>query len=124
MRADVQIPERGLALGFSLRRNTDKALPASHTVEFLFTVPANFVHGSISNVPGVLLKTSEQVRGVPLAGLSVKVTTSFFLIGLSAVEADMQRNIQLLTERAWFDIRIVYSDGKRAILTFERLGRG
>jgi len=120
VRADVQIPERGLALAFSLRRNTDKALPASHTVEFLFTLPANFAHGSISNVPGVLLKTNEQARGVPLAGLSVKVTTSFFMVGLSAVETDLQRNIQLLTERTWFDIPIVYADGKRAILAFDK----
>jgi hypothetical protein len=48
------------------------------------------------------------------------VTTGFFLIGLSAVEADMQRNIQLLKERSWFDIPIVYNDGKRAILAVEK----
>jgi len=30
---------------------------------------------------------------VPLAGLAVKVMTGFFLIGLSATEADMQRGL-------------------------------
>ena len=49
-----------------------------------------------SNVPGILMKQSEQARGTPLAGLAVKVTNGFFLIGLSAVKKDMQRNIQLL----------------------------
>ena len=59
-------------------------------------------------------------RGTPLAGLTVKVTNGFFLIGLSAVEADQQRNIQLLKERPWFDIPIVYTNGGRAILALEK----
>ena len=29
------------------------------------------------------MKQAEQTRGAPLAGLAVKVTTGFFLIGLS-----------------------------------------
>src|SRR5665647_1600528 len=32
VRADVEIPERHLRMTWSLRRNTDKALPASHTI--------------------------------------------------------------------------------------------
>jgi hypothetical protein len=60
----------------------------------------DFPHGGIANIPGVLMKQSESTRGVPLAGLAVEVTTNFFLIGLSSVEADRARNIQLLKERA------------------------
>ncbi|MFN3657158.1 MAG: hypothetical protein ACK4UO_07880 [Pseudolabrys sp.] len=120
VRADVEIPERRLRMTWSLRRNTDKALPASHTIEILFSVPADFAEGGINNVPGVLMKQNEQARGVPLAGLAVKVTTGYFLIGLSAVEIDVQRNSQLLKERDWFDIPIVYTSGKRAILAVEK----
>jgi hypothetical protein len=57
---------------------------------------------------------------VPLAGLAVKVTNNFFLIGLSSVETDRTRNIQLLKERGWFDIPLVYEDGRRAILAIEK----
>jgi hypothetical protein len=32
----------------------------------------------------------------------------------------MQRNLQLLKERAWFDIPIVYNNGRRAILALEK----
>ena len=120
VRADIDIPDQRLGLRWSLRRNDDKALPASHTVEIMFSVPADFPHGSISNIPGVLMKQGESTRGVPLAGLAVKVTNNFFLIGLSSVDADMQRNIQLLKERSWFDIPVVYSDGKRAIIAIEK----
>jgi hypothetical protein len=120
IRADVEIPERHMRMTWSLRRNTDKALPASHTIEIMFTLPADFDQGGIANVPGVLMKTSEQARGVPLAGLAVKVTNGYFLIGLSAVDIDVKRNAELLKERDWFDIPIVYTSGKRAILALEK----
>jgi hypothetical protein len=120
VRADLEIPERRITMNFSLRRNSDQALPASHTIEVTFNLPADFPFGGISNVPGILMKQAEQTRGAPLAGLAVKVTSGFFLVGLSAVEADMQRNLQLLKERAWFDIPIVYNNGRRAILALEK----
>ncbi len=120
VRADVEIPERRITMKFSIRRNTDTTLPASHTVEIMFNLPPDFAGGGISNVPGILMKQSEQTRGVPLAGLAVKVMTGFFLIGLSSTEADLQRNVQLLKERAWFDIPVVYGNNRRAILALEK----
>jgi hypothetical protein len=120
IRADVEVPERRMTMSFSIRRNTDQTLPASHTIEVMFNLPADFPSGGISNVPGVLMKQAEQTRGTPLAGLAVKVTNNFFLIGLSAVESDQARNIQLLKERAWFDIPIVYNNNRRAILAIEK----
>jgi hypothetical protein len=120
VRADVEIPERRMRMTWSLRRNTDKALPASHTIEVMFTLPADFADGGIGNVPGVLMKQTEEARGVPLAGLAVKVTNGYFLIGLSAVDIDKQRNISLLKDQDWFDIPIVYTNGKRAILAVEK----
>ncbi len=120
VRADIEVPERHMTVTWSLRRNTDQALPASHTIEIMFNLPPDFPGGGIANVPGVLMKQSEQARGTPLAGLAVKVTNGFFLIGLSAVDADVQRNMQLLKERPWFDIPIVYNNGGRAILALEK----
>lgn len=120
IRADVEIPERRMRMTWSLRRNTDRALPASHTIEVMFSLPADFSEGGISNVPGMLMKQNEQARGLPLAGLSVKVTNNYFLIGLSSVQVDKERNVQLLKERDWFDIPIVYTSGKRAILAVEK----
>jgi hypothetical protein len=120
IRAEVEVPERQLKMLFSLRRNADKSLPASHTIEIQFNLPGDSPTGGVQNVPGVLMKQAEQTRGVPLAGLAVKVTPGFFLIGLSALEADMQRNLQLLKERSWFDIPMVYATNRRAILAMEK----
>jgi hypothetical protein len=52
--------------------------------------------------------------------LAVKVTDNFFLIGLSNVEADRGRNLQLLKERSWFDIPLVYANQRRAIVALEK----
>jgi hypothetical protein len=120
VRAEIEIPDQKVQLRMSLRRNDDTQLPASHTVEVVFTLPPDFLHGGIANIPGILMKQGETTRGVPLNGVAVKVTTNFFLIGLSSVDADMQRNVQLLKERSWFDIPVVYADGKRAIIAVEK----
>src|SRR5262249_29481459 len=95
--------------------------PRRHPGELTFILPQDFAGGGVANVPGILMKSNEQARGTPLAGLAVKVTDGFFLVGLSNVEADRQRNIQLLKERSWFDIPLVYTNQRRAIIA---IGKG
>jgi hypothetical protein len=124
LRAKVVIPDRGFTLQWSMRRNTDKSLPASHTVELQFELPDNYQHGGIQNVPGMLAKDAENTRGMPLAGLSVKVKSGYFMIGLSGIETESRRNITLLKERSWLDLPIVYTDTRRAILAIEKGASG
>ena len=120
VRADVEVPERKLKMTMSFRRNTDSSLPASHTAELTFVLPADSAGGAVANVPGILMKAKEDTRGVPLAGIAVKVTDGFFLVGLNNVDSDKARNIQLLKERPWFDIPLVYANQRRAIITIEK----
>jgi hypothetical protein len=118
--ADIDIPDRKFKMTMSFRRNTDTSLPASHTAELTFILPPDFSGGGVSNVPGIMMKSNEQARGTPLAGLAVKVTDGFFLVGLSNVEADRARNIQLLKERSWFDLPLVYLNQRRALIAIEK----
>ncbi len=120
VRADIDIPDRKFKMTMSFRRNTDTSLPASHTAELTFILPQDFAGGGVGNVPGILMKSNEQARGTPLAGLAVKVTDGFFLVGLSNVEADRARNLQLLKERSWFDVPLVYVNQRRAIIAIEK----
>jgi hypothetical protein len=120
VRADIEIPDRKFKMTMSFRRNTDSSLPASHTAELTFILPPDFSGGGVSNVPGILMKSNEQARGTPLAGLAVKVTDGFFLVGLSNVDADRSRNMQLLKERSWFDVPLVYVNQRRAIIAIEK----
>lgn len=120
IRADVEIPDRKLAVTWSLRRNTDQSLSASHTVEITFRVPPDFPPGSIAQVPGILMKQSEQTRGAPLAGQAVKITEGYYLIGLSSRAAEQEINLKMLKEHGWFDIPMVYGNKRRALLAVEK----
>ncbi len=123
-RGEVDIPSRGLRLTMLLKRNLDTSLPASHVCELTLAVPGDFNNGKVTNVPGILMKSNEQARGTPFAGLAVKVTDGFFLVGLSNVAADRERNLRLLQEGAWFDMPIVYANQRRAIIAIEKGGTG
>ncbi|GLH76931.1 hypothetical protein SSBR45G_18390 [Bradyrhizobium sp. SSBR45G] len=121
IRADIDIPERRLKASLQLRPNDDPTLPASHVAELSFQPAPEFAGGGVSNVPGILMKTNEQARGTPLAGLAVKVTEGSFLVGFSNVDADRARNEELLAAREWLDIPIVYANQRRGILA---IGKG
>jgi hypothetical protein len=124
VRADITIPERPLAMTLWIRRNTDKALPASHTIEVKFDLPADSNTGGIQEVPGIMLKQTEDGRGTRLAGIGVNVAQNFFLIGLSAIELDVEHNTRMLKDRAWFDIPVSYKSKKRAVLAIEKGSTG
>jgi len=124
VRANIEIPQRKMTVILSFRRNTDRVLPASHTIEVMFRLPPQFPAGGIENVPGILMKGSEQARGIALSGLAVKVTSDFFLIGLSGADIAAKRNARLLHDQGWFDIPIVYATGDRAVIAVEKGAAG
>jgi hypothetical protein len=120
VKADVDIPERKMRMSLTLRRNVEQTLPASHTIEIVFTTPPDFPQGAIADARGVLMEQAEQKSGVPLSGLRVKVTNGFFLIGLTAEETEVRRNILLLKDRPWISIPIIYTNGQRGLLSIEK----
>jgi hypothetical protein len=122
--ADIEIPARQLTVVLSIRRNTDKSLPASHVIELTFVAPPDFAGGEVTNVPGMLTKSAERARGVPLAGASARIDKGFFRIGLSNIDADRARNLQYLKFQSWIDIPMVYANQHRAILAIEKGSSG
>jgi hypothetical protein len=120
IRADLVIPERGMAVRLTLQRNDDKMLSASHTVDIVFRLSPDFPHAGVQNIPGLMMKQSETNRGIALNGVAVKVTDNVFIVGLAAMETEMKRNVALLKERTWFDIPVVYGDGKRALIAIDK----
>lgn len=120
IRADIDIPDRKMKVTLTILRNTDASMPAtSHTIEVVYTVSPDF-GTTVANVPGIYAKSADQPRGTPLAATSVKVQDGYFLIGLSNVDVDRDRNIQVLKERSSLDIPMVYGNQKRAILSLEK----
>jgi hypothetical protein len=119
IRVDIEIPDRRVNVVMTIRRNPDATMPASHTVEIQFATPGD-AFGGVANMPGIRAKGSEAAQGAPLAGLVVRVTPGFFLIGLSNIAADRDRNMSLLRERPWMDIPFVYNNGRRAVIAIEK----
>lgn len=117
---EASIPARNLNVSVTIRKNSDPSLPASHLLEVNFGVNDTFVGGSISSLPGILLKNEELVPGTPLVGASARVMGNSFLFALSASPNDETTNTQLLESRRWLDLAIVYGTGRNAILTLEK----
>lgn len=118
--ASLDVPERNMTIKFSLHKNADDTLPASHLVEVVVDTPADFPGKAIGSIPRIVLKPTEGARGQPLVGAAAKVADGFFWIALSAAENDIASNLSLMRERNWIDLPFVYENGQRAILTFEK----
>lgn len=122
--AAIEIPERDLKVDLRIKPNDDTSLPASHLVEIKYTLPETFSAGDIVQVPGLVLKPTEEARGDALIGAAVKVSPGFFWIALSNLPNEQQRNLALLRDRDWIDIPMVYENGRRGILTIEKGSTG
>lgn len=116
----ASIPARNLGVNVTIRKNADPSLPASHLMEVDFQVSDTFIGGTIANLPGVLLKDEELVPGTPLIGASARVVGNSFLFALSASAEDAEANTDLLENRRWMDLAVVYGSGRNAIITLEK----
>lgn len=120
VKAEIKIPDLGLTLAVTIRKNNDSGLPASHIVSFKYDLPADFAGKSIDTTAGMIAKQTEEARGDPLIGPVVQISDSLYWLALSGVEQDADHNADLLKSREWFDIPIRYANRRRAILTFEK----
>lgn len=120
VRAVVEFPEAGLTMNLLLRRNLDATLPASHTFELNFTTRQGEPGRVVRDVGVLQFKNEEGARGTPVAGLPVPVRENLFLIGLSNLNSDVERNIELLVRRNWIDLPVRLASGQRAIISFEK----
>jgi hypothetical protein len=121
---DTEIPQKGLSVGISIRRAPDDGGAISHFVEFRLLNSDGSASEMVEDVRGILMKTDELTRGIELIGKVVRVQRGVFLMGLSAAEADLDRNLKLLKERSWLDIPIVMKDRTRSILAIEKGSTG
>ncbi len=120
IRARVEIPGRNVVLIMTLKKNVDKALPASHLIELVFAVPDDFSGGAIDGVNRYVLKESEQGQGTPLVGVPARIADGIFLIALNNLDQAKEQNITLLKNRSWIDIPLQYRTGRRALITIEK----
>lgn len=120
IQAQITVPDRGLTALMTIKRNADPSLPASHVVEFVFSLPQNFEGGAIDGVQRVSMKRTEQDRGDALIAVPAKITDDFHMIALNDFAEAVGSNTELLRSRGWIDIPLTYRNGRRALLTLEK----
>jgi hypothetical protein len=122
--ADINIPKK-LTLKWSIERNNDKEMPASHIIKVEFSIPPGAGHGDVIQVPAMMVKATETTAGgARLQGLAAKVKDNYFLIGLTNFEADRKRNIEVLQQRPWVDVPVFFSDARRGLISFDEGAEG
>ncbi|WP_336488038.1 histidine kinase [Methylobacterium nigriterrae] len=123
--ASIDFPDVGLGLTMTIQRNLDATLPASHTIKLAFTdTGAEGEKRAVQDVGLLQAKDDENSRGSPVSGLPVRVRENLFLIGLSSLRNDVERNSDLLLHKNWFDLAVRYASGQRAVITFEKGNSG
>ncbi|MEM1037836.1 MAG: hypothetical protein AAGI12_00025 [Pseudomonadota bacterium] len=120
IRARVEVPERGLVLIMTLKRNADPALPASHLIDLVFAVPDTFPGGNINEINRFVMKETEQSRGDQLVAVPARIADGIFLIALNNLDQAKEANENLLKSRGWIDIPVQYRTGRRALVTIEK----
>jgi len=68
------------------------------------------------------MERTERTRGSPLQGRLTKLLPNVFSLGLS--QTDEEPNLRLLYEQRWFDIAVIFADGRRGLIAFEKGGPG
>jgi len=118
--ATIEVPERHMTILFSIQENHNTAFAFSHEIDFLVTIDPNYTHpaGGVESIATLAVKTTEDAIGEPIVGRSQSLPPDFFWIELD--QAAVNQNINRLRSRDWFDLGIVYANGERAILTFEK----
>ena len=120
IRAEVDVPGKGVKLKLTIKRNADKTLPASHIVEMAFSVPDGFEGGSVEGVQRVTFKDTEQAPGNPLVGVPANFGDGFFLIALTDEKSAVEANTALMNRQSWIDIPLTYKTGRRALISIEK----
>ena len=124
VRADTRVASRNMLATITIRENRDSALPASHLIEIEIDQSGPDGDDPVKSIPGIIMKETEQSRGEALRGAAARVSSGLFWVALSENEADRVANLDLLRERDWIDIPILYESGRRAILTLRKGNEG
>ncbi|WP_455478730.1 hypothetical protein V3565_02450 [Bartonella sp. B10] len=125
IRGDITIPDKGLSLQLTLRRNTDRSFPAAYIIDLIFTLSDKFSGHAISNIKELTFKLSEQSIGQALKNTVVaKINDNFFLIALSGNNPFLNQNLQLMQELNWIHVVLTDENGRTNELTFTKGSTG
>ncbi len=116
----IDLPDRNAAVSLTITKNTDEALPASHLIEIEFRGADGLIGSPIERIPALFAKQTARGPGELLVGEAVLVTDTLYWIALSDQGDQVRRNLALLREGAWFELPILFRDGRGGKIIFEK----
>jgi len=120
VKAEADIPDLKLHAVMTLRKNTDSSLPASHTIDLRVAFADGAEIKGIKDMRVPMMRRDDPPSQDALSGVRVKISDSYFLIGLNRGDAELAHNIDLVANRGWFDFPMLLNDDRIAKLTFEK----
>lgn len=118
VRAHLLVPDRGLDIRMTIRKNEDATLPASHIVEVVTGVAPGSAIGRVRSVPSLMVPMIGPPRA--LAGLTSEIAEGAFWIALSALPREADANLRLLRFTHLLALPLVYANGQRAAIEFPK----
>jgi hypothetical protein len=120
VKAEADIPELKMHAVMTLRKNTDPSLPASHTIDLRVTFADGAEIKGIKDMRVPMMRRDDPPSQDALSGVRVKISDSYFLVGLNRGDAELAHNVDLVANRNWIDFPMLLSDDRIAKLTFEK----
>jgi len=120
VRADINIPDAGLRAEVTMEKNTDAALPASHTLTWRFQRSEDSPISPISDIGSLQMRDENSQGTEPLASAQARITSDIYIIALAAPETLAETNIDTMRKRGWFDLPLRLENGNLAQITMEK----
>jgi hypothetical protein len=119
VRAEIDIPEEKLQAVMTFQKNNDSTLPASHVMKLRFVLQPGGPMGNVNRINVPSMRREDAQTGDPLNGVPVPIMENSFLVGFTKGPPEAT-NLDRLRTREWFDVPMVFANGKIAKLTFEK----
>lgn len=119
VKADADIPDLKMHATMILRKNTDSALPATHTIDLKFSFAAGAPITGVKDIEPKM-RNLGSTASEALIGARAKISDVYFLIGLAKDDQNAARNLDLMQTCAWFDFALLLNDNRIAKLAFEK----
>jgi len=101
-----------------LRKNTDPALQATHTIDLKFSFAEGSPVTGFTDVGLPQMRKLDSTDAETLSSVKIKISDTYFLIALAKNNDDLARNLDLIQTRAWFDFPLLLNDNRIAKLVF------
>lgn len=118
VRGTVSVSKANIGFDLVFKRNRDRALPASHTVEVIFRPEAG--REGVRAIGPIEARTQETNPGVALKGAMVPVGDNLFLIGLDNTDLAIAKNIEALANEKWFAFQFQMTNNKLGAALIEK----